>query len=633
MGRIFGPDGGAKVLNPKESALLRGWAQGLALHRLAALYYDDQSSAVTRRAIERLRLRLVAHARGHGKTEWADALGASAKDWSRRGEAVLAALRGIDALPALKPSLQDVPAQWLPPKLAKKLPRGVFPAFSDLFAALDNHRYALWRQLPAMGPASARALVTWLTGQGEAFAQRVPPDVLIKPLRARAPARPPPPPKNSLDTTLALAPLDHFAFPAVVDAEAVGAAMPQRLDGVDGSNRAPPLSPLSPSSTPFAANDYEAIQRWLTTVADRPHTYRTYRKEAERLLLWAVYQRGRALSSLDLADAAAYRDFLAALDPQSGVAWAGRLARDYWIGPKHAARGQAPWRPFAGALSPRSQQHALTIAQSLFQFLVGQGYLWRNPFASVKGRTAVSMAVKTNHAFNAAQWQYLLSFLDAEREALAADKATKRERAGTARIRFVIYLAYGTGLRLAELTAATLQDLQREAGDTLDDYYWSLKVMGKGNKPRVVPLPDRVACELAVYLRARGLREDLHDCDGTLPLLDRLRRDQYELPANGAAKTTLAPSSIYRSLKSFFRRCADALDGEGNGVAAGRLRAASTHWLRHTHGTLGVKAGIRQSTMRDSLGHASLATTGIYLNDDLLERKREMEKLFAAGSG
>lgn len=621
------------MLNPKESALLRGWAQGLALHRLAAQYYDDQPAAATRRVIERLRLRLVAHARAHGKTDWADALRASAKDWSRRGEAVLAAIRGIDALPALKPTLQDVPAQWLPSPLTKKLPSGTFPRFADLFDALDCHGYDWWRPLSKFGPASARKVVQWLMAQGDAFGRAVPTAALIKPLRSRAPPRLPSMLKQPLDSTSALAPLDHFAFPAVVDAEAVGAAMPLRLDGVDGSNRAPLLSPLSPSSTPFAANDYEAIQRWLTTVADRPHTYRTYRKEAERLLLWAVYQRGRALSSLDLADAAAYRDFLAALDPQSGVAWAGRLARDYWIGPKHAARGQAPWRPFAGSLSPRSQQHALTIAQSLFQFLVGQGYLWRNPFASVKGRTAVSMAVKTNHAFNAAQWQYLLSFLDAERAALAANKATKRERAGYARIRFVVYLAYGTGLRLAELTAATLQDLQREAGDTLEDYYWSLKVVGKGNKLRVVPLPDRVACELAVYLRARGLREDLHDCDGTLPLLDRLRQDQYELPANGAAKTTLAPSSIYRSLKSFFHRCADALDGEGNGVAAERLRAASTHWLRHTHGTLGVKAGIRQSTIRDSLGHASLATTGIYLNDDLLERKREMEKLFAVGAG
>ena len=196
----------------------------------------------------------------------------------------------------------------------------------------------------------------------------------------------------------------------------------------------------------------------------------------------------------------------------------------------------------------------------------------------------------------------------------------------------MIYLAYGTGLRLAELTAATLQDLQREAGEGLEEFYWVLKVVGKGNKPRVVPLPDRVANELAVYLRARGLPDDLKDCDGTLPLIERVRRDDYEFPASGKVKTTLAPSSIYRTLKSFFGRCAVALEEEGNVVAAQRLREASTHWLRHTHGTLGVRAGIRQSTMRDSLGHASIATTGIYLNDDLLERKREMEKLFGVGS-
>ena len=620
------------MLNPREAALLRGWAQGLALHRLAALYYDDQSSAATRRAIERLRLRLVAHARSHGKTEWADALGASAKDWSRRGEAVLTALRQIDGLPLAKPTLQAVPAQWLPPPLAKKLPRGVFATFGDLFDVLDRRGYDWWRPLSKFGPASARKVVQWLLAQGDAWGRAVPTDVLVKPLRRRAPVRTRAvwvAGEGAAARDLALVPLDRFVYSVAVagGADGLGEATPARLDGVDGTNRALPIG------EPFAANDYDAIQRWLATVADRANTYRTYRKEAERLLLWAVYQRGRALSSLDLGDAAAYRDFLAALDPDAGVAWAGRLARDYWIGPKNAARGQTPWRPFAGALSPRSQQHALTIVQSLFQFLVGQGYLWRNPFASVKGRTAVSMAVKTNHAFNAAQWQYLLAFLDAGRDALAVNGAAARDRAGAARIRFVIYLAYGTGLRLAELTAATLGDLKREPGEGLDDFYWVLKVVGKGNKPREVPLPDRVAGELMIYLRARGLPSDLKDCDGTLPLIDRVRRDVYELPASGSAKTTLAPSSIYRSLKQFYTRCAAALDGEGNSVAAERLRAASTHWLRHTHGTLGVRAGIRQSTMRDSLGHASLATTGIYLNDDLLERKREMEKLFAVGAG
>jgi integrase len=141
----------------------------------------------------------------------------------------------------------------------------------------------------------------------------------------------------------------------------------------------------------------------------------------------------------------------------------------------------------------------------------------------------------------------------------------------------------------------------------------------------VVPLPDRLAEELGAYLRGRGLPPDLKDCDGSLPLIERLRQDEYEPLANGQERATLAPSSIYRSLKAVFLRCAVVtLEGEGNSVAAERLR--------HTHGTLGVKAVIRTSTIRDSLGHASLATTGIYLNDDLLERKREMERLFGAGS-
>ena len=618
------------VLTLNQSALLRGWAQGLPAHVLALKYFDARSAAETRREVEVLRVKLTAHANRHGETALAQALGKSASEWLARTAAVLAAISRIERLGPPKPRLQDAPGQWLPAHLAKKLGHVPVATFAALFDTLEQGGHYWWRNIPLLGAKTAREIVQWLHAQGDAFGRSVPPHILKKPPRSRAPVRVQVPEvlaARDHNNAAALVPLDRFAYPVALDVNVVQPAKPLRLDGVDGRNRAPTVG------EPFAGNDYEAVQRWLATVADRPNTYRTYRKEAERLLLWAVYQRGKALSSLDLADCVAYRDFLAALDADSGVAWAGRLSREDWIGPKNAPRGQEPWRPFAGPLSPRSQQHALTIVQSLFQFMVGQGYLWRNPFASVKGRTAVSMAVKVSHAFNAAQWQYILAFLDAERAAMAArgeSRATARAAAAYGRNRFVIYLGYGTGLRLAELTAATLGDLQREAGEGLDDFYWVLNVVGKGNKPRVVPLPDRVAEELVTYLRARGLPDDLKDCDGNLPLIDRLRQDDYELPANGQARSTLAPSSIYRSLKQFFLHCAAAMEGEGNGVAAERLRAASTHWLRHTHGTLGVRAGIRQSTIRDSLGHASIATTGIYLNDDLLERKREMEKLFAA---
>ena len=57
-------------------------------------------------------------------------------------------------------------------------------------------------------------------------------------------------------------------------------------------------------------NDQKAIESWLATKSGSPHTSRAYRKEAERLILWAIVERGRALSSLTTEDAIAYRAFL-----------------------------------------------------------------------------------------------------------------------------------------------------------------------------------------------------------------------------------------------------------------------------------------------------------------------------------
>lgn len=155
-----------------------------------------------------------------------------------------------------------------------------------------------------------------------------------------------------------------------------------------------------------------------------------------------------------------------------------------------------------------------------------------------------------------------------------------------------------------------------------------LGARGKGQRLREVPLVETVARELRAYLAARALPEDLQGTDGELPLIERLREDPFEAPRSGAPKTTLATSSVYRSLKRFFAACATALEAEGYPHAAVRLRSASTHWLRHTHGTLALKAEIPLTTVRDSLGHANLSTSGIYLHEDLVERKRQMERLF-----
>ena len=60
---------------------------------------------------------------------------------------------------------------------------------------------------------------------------------------------------------------------------------------------------------------------------------------------------------------------------------------------------------------------------------------------------------------------------------------------------------------------------------------------------------------------------------------------------------------------------------------ADRLRMASTHWLRHTHGTHAVAAGIPVDVVQNNLGHSSIATTGIYVHTEKKRRHAEMQRL------
>ena len=59
------------------------------------------------------------------------------------------------------------------------------------------------------------------------------------------------------------------------------------------------------------------MRAWLSNYADTKTTFDNYRKEAERLLLWAVVQLGKPLSSLTHEDLLVFRSFLADPQPQS----------------------------------------------------------------------------------------------------------------------------------------------------------------------------------------------------------------------------------------------------------------------------------------------------------------------------
>lgn len=200
------------------------------------------------------------------------------------------------------------------------------------------------------------------------------------------------------------------------------------VDGSHGTFRAP-----AATCTLSADNDYEAVQAWLG-LHESVATQRAYRKEAERLILWAVLERGRALSSLTTEDAIAYRAFLRHPTP---------VRR--WVGPARP-RSAGDWRPFTGGLAPRSVAYALSVVGAMFRWLIQQRYTLANPFAGIKVRGASrSESTAVTRVFSEGEW----SLIQAVAEGLEWGHAW--EAPAAQRLRFVLDFAYATGLRISAL--------------------------------------------------------------------------------------------------------------------------------------------------------------------------------------
>lgn len=372
--------------------------------------------------------------------------------------------------------------------------------------------------------------------------------------------------------------------------------LPVELDGSQGQFRGPRERCLIGTNT-----DGEAVAAWVAakrkSTARRPGwappdagerpltcTQLAYRREGERLLLWAVLERRKALSSLTLEDAIAYRDFLMAPPP----AWRGRQAQPRW---------KASWRPLVGPLSPRSCVHALGIVANLFAFLVNQGYLIGNPWRGVSPPCEVERGPDIRRGFTHGQWRYLCEQLDALPQGLPAQ-----------RLQIALHLLHDTGLRIAELVAAKCDDLTWESlvrPPEVPVEGWWLSVVGKGGKVRRVPVSTEWVGGLAGYLVVRHLPADPRQAVGAA-LLGRLSTGERD---------SVSASSIHRQLKRFFQHCATEL-ADTDVAAASALRRASCHWMRHTHVSHALDAGVPVQVVQQNVGHASLDTTTRYVRTE-----------------
>jgi site-specific recombinase XerD len=396
-------------------------------------------------------------------------------------------------------------------------------------------------------------------------------------------------------------------------------AIPAALDGHAGTNRA-----TGGHAQIAATSDLEALRAWLARFADKPTTFDSYRKEAERLLLWSLAQLGKPLSSLTHEDLLVYQHFLA--DPQPAATWvAGGGAGG---GRKHP-RGDPRWRPFYGPLSPASVRQAMVILNVLFSWLVQAGYLAGNPLALSRQRTRKT-APRITRYLEPGLWQEVKDHI------ASMPQDTLRARAHHHRVRWLFTLLYLGGLRIAEVGGNTMGQffVRRDADGTMR---WWLTVHGKADRERLIPATRELMRELSRYRQCLGMTA-LPSPNEQTPLVLPIGSTAGQTPGHptdparrngaGPSQRPLTRAALHTIVKDVFAGAAGRLRERGAAFAARAdlLEQASAHWLRHTAGSHMADQQVDLRLVRDNLGHASLTTTSLYLHLDDDRRHHETDE-------
>lgn len=513
-----------------------------------------------------------------------------------------------------EPNRHDLLSSWLDEQLAERFANAKTPivTFLDLLDLMDLRGKTWWRSVPKIGPVNAERIESWMQRNHFLIDSSALPQCpgqmaacLTDPHCVAAVYSP-----ALTQSGLILVPLERFTPPA-------------ELSGAQGANRAY-------TGTMSARNDLEAIEVWLKSLSAK-HTVRSYRTHAERFLLWMIAEKRKAMSSATIDDCLDYRNFLATLrdcpsheaflemqtnqidgDSETHMKWVWTWSTplDQWIGPRNTPRRSRAWRPFNGPLSPSSQKLSFVVLKTMCEWLARQKYLETNPFDGVSAPIAETK-MKVNHALTPEQMELAVA---------ACDRMPRDET--YFRLRFALIFAYGTGLRLAEMVAARVAAHKERAGEhnhglkpAQDGDGWDLEVMGKGGKSRLVPVSDRVMDALADYYEVRGLGRDPNDWPERGPLLATIMTKHKKRVYAGMF---LSQSSLYKMLADHFEFAASIARTDRD---KGRLRSASTHWMRHTFATTALNRGGDLDAVQEILGHSSPATTALYRNAD---RKRKL---------
>ena len=222
-------------------------------------------------------------------------------------------------------------------------------------------------------------------------------------------------------------------------------------------------------------------------------------------------------------------------------------------------------------ISNRSINRKLSSLNTYYKFLQKIEAIETNPLAQHK---ALKVSKKVQVPFSETEIANVL-----ENEFQGTDFESIRNL-------LIVELFYSTGIRRAELINIKLQDINSSTS--------TLKVLGKRNKERIIPLLSSVVSTIKTYLEVRDTLDTIVD------------RDYLFLTKKGVK---VYETLVYRIINDYFSKTSAKVK-------------KSPHVLRHSFATHLLNQGADLNAVKELLGHSSLAATQVYTHSSIAELKK-----------
>lgn len=570
---------------------LRAYCLKLPIEKIGDLYYsEDDFPNAQFKTLEQfliaMRQDLIERAIGNNP-EFATILSGA-----RQGGSIT--VKALDILIKAADAKQESPlpshqiGRWLRKNTAKPFKEEKILTISDLMSLINQRGQGWWRSIPRIGQLRAKIIIGWLKQHETSLGKLHAPiyyEFTQGPIAHKRIV--------NLSITKSITPIEF-------------ATANSDLDGSLGTNRCLKFPYLQ------VKTDFDAVLAYLSKFQGQDHTYRSYRKEIERFVLWSLLVVKKPVSSLTPGDCLNYSRFLQAPSPA-------------FIGTKKP-RTSSLWRPFTSeAISTESQTRAIKLIKGLFNYLVSVRYLNSNPWfgESIKNKKSQRSELEIINYLSNDAYNSLISTIE------SASKDNAQLRSALPAILFM----GDSGLLLSELTKLNrshLKPIPGTSGAFIAD------VTGRAGKLREVVISPRAIHALRTHWIDIGISNFDTDqytqnplfCPLNTPqyLMEKSHKDIQQLPQVLCKGYT--SDGLYKLIKKSIKTLIDANKFDPRYQES--LKLITPHTFRHTFGMHAMASQMSLKAITQFMGISKMAVMTTYSNmtqDEDTKTRYELESM------